>query len=59
MFIQSLPSSTASQVVASKISQSDVGLKLGFSDVMAEGEKYGYGLGTRLFDLKEDNILFS
>ena len=58
MFLKSLTYSTASQVVVSKISQTDVGLKLGSSDGTPEREKYGDIFGTIIFYGKEESILF-
>ena len=52
MFLKSLPSSNSSQVVFIKISKTDVELKMGSSSGMSEEDKYGNGLGTRVFDGK-------
>ena len=45
--LSSIPSSTASQVVVGKISQTYAGMK-----VADDREKYGNGIGPRLFDEK-------
>ena len=58
VFLKSLLSSTTSQVMVINIPQTDVETKVLSFNGTDEGDKYGNRLGTRIFDGKEENILF-